>query len=380
MVACLILLQDTFSYNGLGLRVGKQDSTGSYSYLCDGASAGSAVLWDGQAVYTAGLSERRGGVSSYFDFDRLGNLWTVDGSAGAVQLYYQDTTGFGGVIAAAGNVGTPFRFGGGSGCQTDADIGLVLMGHRYYDTRIGRFISQDPAGDGDNWYAYCGNDPVDGSDPSGLLKQAEPLDGGLLDPSLWPPGWSLSLDPNSPPGMDGDVYRMQGIHIDISPGGNSGDVTGPADANNLGFGGFVDNNVTFGTVGLAARTAGMYDAGKTSRAAVIGTIALAGVAIVGAALSDGEDAAAVDATRPLANVAKEELLSRLNPKALRELFGQGRKGAEAALNNLPHVEGITKDVLEAYKEIAYRQIEKGFDSSGVHAARIRIIEQMLGRM
>jgi len=120
---------DTFSYNGLGLRVGKQDSTGSYSYLCDGASAGSPVLWDGQAVYTAGLSERRGGVSSFYDYDRLGNLWTVDGSAGAVQLYYQDTTGFGGVIAAAGNVGTPFRFGGGNGCQTDADTGLVLMGH-----------------------------------------------------------------------------------------------------------------------------------------------------------------------------------------------------------------------------------------------------------
>jgi len=161
---------DSYVYNGLGLRVGKQDSTGTYSYLCAGASAGSPVLWDGQAVYTAGLSERRGGVSSFYDFDRLGNLWTVDGSAGAVQLYYQDTTGFGGVIAAAGNVGTPFRFGGGNGCQTDADTGLVLMGHRYYDTRIGRFISQDPAGDGDNWYAYADNDPVDAVDPEGLMS------------------------------------------------------------------------------------------------------------------------------------------------------------------------------------------------------------------
>jgi len=162
---------DTFVYNGLGLRVGKQDSTGSYSYLCDGASPASPVLWDGQAVYTAGLSERRGGVSSYFDFDRLGNLWTVDGSAGAVQLYYQDTTGFGGVIAAAGNVGTPFRFGGGNGCQTDADIGLVLMGHRYYDTRIGRFITQDPIQAGRNWYSYVNNNPVNAADPLGLLAQ-----------------------------------------------------------------------------------------------------------------------------------------------------------------------------------------------------------------
>lgn len=67
---------DTFTYNGLGLRVGKVDST---SYICDGTSPGSPVLSDGHAFYTPGLSENRGGVSRFFDFDRLGNLWTLDG-------------------------------------------------------------------------------------------------------------------------------------------------------------------------------------------------------------------------------------------------------------------------------------------------------------
>ncbi len=201
----------------MGLRVAKTDSTGSYSYLCDGTSAGSPVLWDGQAVYTAGLSERRGGVSSFYDFDRLGNLWTVDGSAGAVQLYYQDTTGFGGVLAAAGNVGTPFRFGGGNGCQTDADIGLVLMGHRYYDTRIGRFITQDPAGDGDNWYAYCGNDPTDGTDPEGLSEtefsynaamQGQVWGGGFDNQAFHDGEWG-SYDQWGPNGSgDGKLYYM----------------------------------------------------------------------------------------------------------------------------------------------------------------------------
>jgi len=35
---------DTFTYNGLGLRVGKQDSTGTYAYVCDGTSPGAPVL------------------------------------------------------------------------------------------------------------------------------------------------------------------------------------------------------------------------------------------------------------------------------------------------------------------------------------------------
>lgn len=47
------------------------------------------------------------------------------------------------------------------------------MGHRYYDPRTGRFISQDPAGSGDNWYAYAGNNPVNKIDPSGLITQQD---------------------------------------------------------------------------------------------------------------------------------------------------------------------------------------------------------------
>ncbi len=165
---------DTFVYNGLGLRVAKTDSTGSYSYLCDGASAASPVLWDGHAVYTPGLSENRGGSSSYYENDRLGNLWTLDYGSGKGYSAGYNFSGFGSWVYAEGSTGNPFKFGGGNGCQTGADIGLVLMGHRYYDTRIGRFISQDPAGDGDNWYAYADNDPIDEVDPDGLFSQGMP--------------------------------------------------------------------------------------------------------------------------------------------------------------------------------------------------------------
>ncbi len=42
------------------------------------------------------------------------------------------------------------------------------MGHRYYDSDTGRFLTRDPIKDGRNWYSYCENNPVSGLDPDGL--------------------------------------------------------------------------------------------------------------------------------------------------------------------------------------------------------------------
>ncbi len=50
----------------------------------------------------------------------------------------------------------------------DAETGLIYLRNRYYDPSIGRFITEDPARDGLNWYAYCGNNPVMFVDPWGL--------------------------------------------------------------------------------------------------------------------------------------------------------------------------------------------------------------------
>ena len=40
----------------------------------------------------------------------------------------------------------------------------------YYDPSIGRFISEDPALDGYNWYAYCGGNPIKFADKNGMEK------------------------------------------------------------------------------------------------------------------------------------------------------------------------------------------------------------------
>ena len=52
------------------------------------------------------------------------------------------------------------------------ETGLQLLGHRYYDSSTGRFITRDPIKDGRNWYGYCDNNPVNAIDADGLQKRA----------------------------------------------------------------------------------------------------------------------------------------------------------------------------------------------------------------
>ncbi|MGI8483984.1 MAG: RHS repeat-associated core domain-containing protein, partial [Thermomicrobiales bacterium] len=51
-------------------------------------------------------------------------------------------------------------------------VGLYYMRGRWYDPSLGRFIQEDPIHSGVNDYTFAGDDPVNGSDPSGLLVDA----------------------------------------------------------------------------------------------------------------------------------------------------------------------------------------------------------------
>ncbi|MHB1462242.1 MAG: RHS repeat-associated core domain-containing protein [Armatimonadota bacterium] len=74
---------------------------------------------------------------------------------------------------------TPYRYIGGLNCQSEglASFGgtgggsyrLIMMGERWYDPQVGRFISRDPVFS-ENLYAYCGNNPVNAVDPEGRLS------------------------------------------------------------------------------------------------------------------------------------------------------------------------------------------------------------------
>jgi RHS repeat-associated protein len=72
-------------------------------------------------------------------------------------------------------IGNPYMF---TGRRFDLETGLYYYRARYYNPQIGRFLQTDPIGysDGINWYNYCSNNPVNGTDPSGQSVDDQSLD------------------------------------------------------------------------------------------------------------------------------------------------------------------------------------------------------------
>ena len=77
----------------------------------------------------------------------------------------------------------PFRY-----CAEyyDSETEFIYLRARYYSPDLQRFISEDPIRDGNNWYAYCGNNPLNRVDPNGkswedtVLGITSAIDNGAL--------------------------------------------------------------------------------------------------------------------------------------------------------------------------------------------------------
>jgi len=83
-----------------------------------------------------------------------------------------------GLIRAGDNGTSRHKFVGSIGHTSEDETGLIYPGFaRVFDMRarsmdpaLGRFISEDPARDGANWFEYSGSSPTSFLDPSGCSK------------------------------------------------------------------------------------------------------------------------------------------------------------------------------------------------------------------
>ena len=177
---------DSFIYNGDGLRVQKQDSTGTTNHVWDGQNIlletnASNII---QVVYTLEpllygnlISQSRGGLASFFTFDALGSTAQLLNITGTItDSYVYDS--FGNLISVSGVTTNAFRYVGQRGYYYDPDTEQVFLRLRYYQPSLGRFTSVDPsalsaaiatsAGTLRALYLYVENNAVNQIDPSGL--------------------------------------------------------------------------------------------------------------------------------------------------------------------------------------------------------------------
>lgn len=203
-----------FAYNARGqlTTVTAGDSTAVYGYRADGTRGLKAVTTSSGTTYTMTLWSGNhpvaetvagpGGATSYryaYDSGGLPLALEVTPSGGSTTLYAYHTDALGDVTALtdpAGNVAASYSYdpwgrvlaAGGSNpalaaaqplryrsYYMDAESGLCYLPARYYDPQTARFLSADPgppsAGDPAslNRYAYCQDDPIGASDPSGAV-------------------------------------------------------------------------------------------------------------------------------------------------------------------------------------------------------------------
>jgi RHS repeat-associated protein len=167
------LINDTYAYNGDGLRTAEASSTGGTKYMAwDNTQPTPVLIYDGKNSYIYGPEDlpieevNTEGRALYLHHDQQGSTRLITNSTGAKEAAY--TYGpYGELIASAGTATTALGY---DGQYTNSDTGLIYLRAREYDPATAQFLSRDPlTGVSGEPYIYAADNPVNVGDPSGLL-------------------------------------------------------------------------------------------------------------------------------------------------------------------------------------------------------------------
>lgn len=172
--------ETTSTYNGDGQRVQMSDDLNNTYYLYDGTNViadtdGTGVI---KSYYLRGpsgnlINTEMNNKKYYYATDGQGSVNGITDETGAIKKEYAYDE-FGVIAGEQGDIQNPFKF---TGAIHDKTSNLYLMGSRYYNPKIGRFITQDSFGAdyGADWtdhlYTYTDNNPVNFVDPTGHARK-----------------------------------------------------------------------------------------------------------------------------------------------------------------------------------------------------------------
>ena len=164
----------TYDYRGLCVVKNSEDGTEYREYSADGkliytekGEDRTDYIYKSNTVFAEIRQEREGEAVYYHHTDHLGTTRAVSDENGAV-VWEAETEAFGSVLSENG---TKVFTASYTGKLYDEDAGMYYFNARWYDAEIGRFVTEDPARDGANWYAYCGNNPLTRLDLDGLFER-----------------------------------------------------------------------------------------------------------------------------------------------------------------------------------------------------------------
>ncbi|HEX7668787.1 MAG TPA: RHS repeat-associated core domain-containing protein, partial [Polyangiaceae bacterium] len=171
-----------YGYDAFSRRIRKETSESTTVYVWAGHQLVQEIVGHGAEQYTreylyapgshTPLALRHGDAVFYYHNDSLGTPQLLTDAFGSV-AWSARYDSFGTATVELARVSQPLRF---AGQHYDPETGLQYNRARYYDPRLGTYLSRDPDAPvgGVNHYVYVGADPVNGVDPLGLFFDSLP--------------------------------------------------------------------------------------------------------------------------------------------------------------------------------------------------------------